>query len=319
MSSIEQRTIETNGIEMRIAEAGEGPLVVLCHGFPESWYSWRHQLEALAKAGYHTVAPDQRGYGGTSKPDAIDQYSTHHLVGDVVGLVNALGQSEAVIVGHDWGAMVAYNAAQWRPDLFRGVVTLSVPTSPRGPIPPTQMMKTMFGDRFFYILYFQTPGVAEHELQYDVRTSLRRFMFGASGDAAEREVEPANMASKSARFIEQLEDCEQLPAWLTQSDLDYFVAEFERSGFRGPLNWYRNLDRNWELGAPWQGHRIGQPAAFISGDRDLIRMNPTWEPQMREVMADLRQVTILPGIGHWTQQEAPEQVNGALIRFLGGL
>jgi pimeloyl-ACP methyl ester carboxylesterase len=317
MAEIQQRVIETNGIEMNVAEAGEGPLVVLCHGFPESWYSWRHQLVALADAGYHVVAPDQRGYGKTSAPEAIDQYTQLHLVGDVVGLVQALGEEQAVIAGHDWGGPVAWNAALWRPDIFRAVIALSVPMSPRGPMRPTQMFKQIFGDNFFYILYFQTPGVAEHELQHNVRDSMKRFLFFASGDAGEREM---TMIPNTSFFLDMVGDApEKLPAWLTEEDLDFYVGEFERTGFRGGLNWYRNMDRSWELSGPFQGAQIRQPALFVSGDRDLIRGNPLWESQMREVVVDLRDPVILPGIGHWTQQEAPEAVNRAMIEFLGSL
>ena len=316
MSEIKHQTIETNGIQMHIAEAGEGPLVILCHGFPESWHSWRHQLAALSDAGYHVVAPDQRGYGDTDKPDAIEAYTQQHIVGDLVGLVSALGEEQAVVVGHDWGAMVAYNAALWRPDIFRAVATLSVPASPRATQPPTETMRTMFGDSFFYVLYFQTPGVAEHELQHDVTRSIRQFMFGGSGDAPERDVDFTNLPKNTAYFLDQFEDCKALPDWLPQEDLDYYVGEFTRNGFRGPLNWYRNFDRSWELSAAFAGKTIDQPSAFISGDRDLIRAMPDWEATMRKVMTDLRDVTILPGIGHWTQQVAPTEVNRALLGFL---
>ena len=316
MAEIRHRTIATNGIEMHIAEAGAGPLVLLCHGFPESWYSWRHQLTAIAAAGYHVVAPDQRGYGQTTAPEAIDQYTQFHMVGDLVGLVAALGETGAVVAGHDWGAPVAWNAASWRPDVFRGVIGLSVPASARGQMRPTQQFKAIFGDNFFYILYFQTPGVAEHELRKDVRSSMRRFLFAASGNAPEREMQ---IAPKTANFLDRMPDPEKLPEWLTEQDIDFFTAEFERNGFRGPLNWYRNLDRTWELSGPFQGQKIEQPALFISGDRDLIRMNPAWEANMRAVVPALREPVILPGIGHWTQQEAPAEVNRAMIEFLDSL
>ena len=316
MTEIRHRTVQTNGIDMHIAEAGEGPLVVLCHGFPESWYSWRHQLAALAEAGYHAVAPDQRGYGQTTAPEEIERYTQFDLVGDIVGLVAALGEPKAVIAGHDWGAPVAWNSALWRPDIFRAVIALSVPTSERGPMPPTQLFKQMFGDSFFYILYFQTPGVAEHELQKDVRLTLRKFLYSASGDAGERELQ---MQPETIGFLDQMEDPEKLPAWLSEADLDFFVGEFERTGFRGGLNWYRNFDRTWEYSAPFQGAKIRQPGLFISGDRDLIRMNPMWEQGMRQVVLDLRDPVILPKIGHWTQQEAPDAVNRAMIEFLRSL
>ena len=322
MAEITHRELQTNGINMHIAESGAGAdqLVVLCHGFPESWYSWRHQLTALADAGYHVVAPDQRGYGKTDKPEAIDAYTQQHLVGDIVGLVAALGYDDAVIVGHDWGAPVAWNAALWRPDVFRAVAALSVPLTDRAAMAPTQAMRAMFGDRFFYILYFQTPGVAEHELQNDVMRSMRRFLFGASGNAPDNAADAmANPPPNTAYFIDQLADCDALPDWLTQEDLDFFVGEFTRTGFRGPLNWYRNIDRSWELSAPFQGKKIEQPALFVSGDKDLIRMNPGFEAPMREVAVNLRDLVIIPGVGHWTQQEAPGVVNEALISFLRSL
>ncbi len=322
MAEVQHRTIATNGINMHLAEAGPhtGPLVVLCHGFPESWYSWRHQLTALGSAGFHVVAPDQRGYGQTDAPEEIDAYTQFHLVGDIVGLVAALGERNAVVVGHDWGAPVAWNAALWRPDVFRAVVGLSVPFSNRAPIAPTAAMRAMFGERFFYILYFQQPGVAEHELQHDVRATMRRFIFGASGNAPDRLLEGmVSPPPKTALFLDQLADTDVLPSWLTEADLDFFTAEFERRGFRGGLNWYRNLDRSWALSAPFQNKKIEQPALFISGDRDLIRMNPGYEAQMREVVPNLRDVVLLPGIGHWTQQESPDAVNRALLAFLKSL
>jgi pimeloyl-ACP methyl ester carboxylesterase len=318
MTQINHRTVSTNGINMHIAEAGEGPLVVLCHGFPESWYSWRHQLPALAEAGYHVVAPDQRGYGQTDAPEAIEDYTQLHLVGDIVGLVQALGEEQAVVVGHDWGAPVAWNAAQWRPDIFRGVAALSVPTSDRSLIAPTNGMRAMFGENFFYILYFQTPGVAEHELQHDVRRSMRDFLYGASGNSEGADL-MAQPRPNTAFFLDMIPTCEELPPWLSEEDLDFFVAEFERAGFRGGLNWYRNIDRTWALSAAFKGMKINQPALFISGDKDLIRGNPAWEANMRAVVPNLRDPVILPGIGHWTQQEAPEPTNQALISFLDSL
>lgn len=316
MAEIRHRTLEANGIEIHVAEAGDGPLVVLCHGFPESWYSWRHQLHALADAGYHAVAPDQRGYGQTTAPEAIEDYTQMHMVGDVVGLVAALGEERAVIAGHDWGAPVAWNAAMWRPDVFRAVIGLSVPASDRSAVQPTLLFRQLFAETFFYILYFQTPGVAEHELQKDVRKTLRMFLYSASGDSGD---EIFATLPKSASFLDQCEEPEKLPAWLTERDLDFYVAEFERRGFRGGLNWYRNMDRTWALSAAFQGGKIDQPALFISGDRDLIRANPVWEAQLRQVATDLREPVILAGIGHWTQQEAPDPVNRAMIDFLRSL
>ena len=317
MAEFEHRSIDTNGISMRIAEAGppSGDLVILCHGFPESWYSWRHQLGALSDAGYHVVAPDQRGYGGTDAPQDISTYTQFHLVGDIVGLVGALGENSAVIAGHDWGAPVAWNAALWRPDIFRAVIGLSVPASDRAPIAPTTGMKAAFGDDFFYILYFQTPGVAEHELHKDVKRSLRMLLYSASGNAAGG----FGRRPRSAGFLDQMMDPETLPDWLTEEDLDYFTGEFVRAGFRGGLNWYRNLDRTWELAAAFAGKRIEQPALFITGDKDLTRGQPNYEDRMRTIVPNLTKVVTLPGIGHWTQQENPQGTNDAMLSFLSNL
>ena len=316
MREINHRSIETNDINMHIAEAGDGPLVILCHGFPESWYSWRHQIPALAAAGYHVVAPDQRGYGRTDAPARIEAYTQFHLVGDIVGLVHALDAKDAVIVGHDWGAPVAWNAAMWRPDIFRAVIGMSVPATDRPKGAPTAIMKQMFGDNFFYMLYFQTPGVAEHELQKDVRRTLRMLLFSGSGAGVEKAFP---VLPKTAGFLDQMIEPDELPDWLTEDDLDYFTNEFLRAGFRGGLNWYRNLDRTWELTAPFAGKRIEQPALFITGDRDLTRAMPAFEERMRAVVPNLGDVITFPGIGHWTQQENAAGTNDAILRFLDSL
>ncbi len=321
MTEITHRFVETNGIRMHIAEAGEGPLVVMCHGFPESWYSWRHQLVALAEAGFHAVAPDQRGYGQTDAPENIGAYTQLHLIGDIVGLLDALEEEQAVVVGHDWGAPVAWNTAILRPDRIRGVAGLSVPPNAwSGKIPPTEGMKQRFGDRFFYQLYFQEPGKAEAELEADVRTTMRMLLYTASGDC------PPNPAAaelpKTAGFLDAMQDPgDDLPGWLTEADLDVFTGEFQRAGFRGGLNWYRNIDRNWELMAAFNGKLVTPPSLFVSGDRDLVvsLMGPNWREQMQQAAPNLRDAVMIPGVGHWTQQEAAEAVNEAMIAFLRGL
>jgi pimeloyl-ACP methyl ester carboxylesterase len=330
-AELTHRFVQTNGIKMHIAEQGEGPLVILCHGFPESWYSWRHQLKALSEAGYHVVAPDQRGYGQTEAPEAIDQYTQFHLVGDIIGLMDALGEEKAVIAGHDWGAPVAWNTALLRPDRIRGVIGLSVPfSSPvgksatggaavgmAGPIKPTDGMKLAFGNNFFYILYFQTPGVAEHELRKDVRSTMRKTLYSASGSIPARDRSPQ---PSTVGFLDQMTDPDTLPAWLTEADVDFYTKEFETAGYRGGLNWYRNLDRTWDLMGPFAGLKIQPPAMFISGDRDIVRdMNPAFETGLRTSVPNLTEMVIIPGVGHWTQQEAPDVTNAAMLRFLGGL
>jgi len=321
-TEIRHRTVETNGIRMHVAEAGAGPLVVLCHGFPESWYSWRHQLAALAAAGYHAVAPDQRGYGQTDKPDAIDQYTLCHLVGDLVGLLDALGAPTAVIAGHDWGAPVAWHAALLRPDRFRAVIGLSVPYRPRGASRPTSMMPRT-DDAIFYQLYFQEPGVAEAELERDPRDSIRRVLYWGSGDARSAALTPGagevGMVPRAGGFLGRRPAPATLPAWVTEADVDFYAGEFKRAGFRGGLNWYRNIDRNWELMAPWAGARVTVPALFMTGDKDLVlgfRGMDKLLPALRQFVPALRETVMLPGCGHWTQQERAAEVNTAMLQFL---
>ena len=322
MAEISERDVQTNGLNMHIAEAGEGPLVILCHGFPESWYSWRHQLRALSDAGFHVVAPDQRGYGRTDAPPNIDDYTIFNLVGDIVGLVDALGEEKAVVVGHDWGSPVAWNCALIRPDIFEAVASLSVPMTPRGSRPPLVMAKELFGDRFFYQLYFQTPGVAEHELRNDVAKTMRKMLVGASGSLNRRNMfEASDQQPPDTSFmLERMPDPgDDLPDWLTSEDIDFYTAEFERAGFRGGLNWYRNIDRNWVLSGALQGLQIEQPAFFMAGDRDVVPFSEQILQGMKVAVPGLVDVKILPEIGHWTQQEAPDAVNEGLLGFLRGL
>jgi pimeloyl-ACP methyl ester carboxylesterase len=326
MTQVKHRSVDTNGIRMRIAEQGAGPLIVLCHGFPESWYSWRHQLPALAEAGFHAVAPDMRGYGGTDGPEEIDQYTLFHLVGDIVGLLDALGEESAVIAGHDWGAPVAWHAALLRPDRFRAIIALSVPFRPRGPVRPTTAMPQS-DDALFYQLYFQTPGVAEAELERDVRLTIRRLLYSASGDVPRGEATMSNrdsvgMVPRRGGFLSRMVDPPSLPPWLTEADLDFFTAEFTRTGFRGGLNWYRNIDRNWELLAPFAGAPVTVPALYVAGDRDLVvafRGMDQLIPNLSKFVPRLRKTLMLPGCGHWTQQERPKEVNAAMVDFLRDL
>ena len=316
MTEITHRTIQTNGINMHIAEAGSGPLVVFCHGWPESWYSWRHQLAALAEAGYHAVAPDQRGYGQTDKPQAIDQYTQLHMVGDIVGLLDALGEETATIVGHDWGAPVAWNSALLRPDRFPQVVGMSVPYGPRGDFQPTVGLKAVYGENFFYILYFQEPGKAEAELEADVNFTMRGLLYSASGDIERPAEAPAPRPAATTKFLDGMVVPEKLPSWLTEKDVEFFVNEFKQSGFRGGLNWYRNIDRNWELMGAWRNAKVTVPALFITGENDVVR---TFAPEatIRQNVPNLKDLVLVPGAGHWVQQERPAEVNAALLKFLG--
>jgi pimeloyl-ACP methyl ester carboxylesterase len=324
-TTIRHRQVHVGELSMHIAEAGAGPLVLLCHGFPECWYSWRHQLTALAEAGYHAVAPDMRGYGRTSAPEPVEAYTMMHLVGDMTGLLGALGQQQAVIVGHDWGSMVAWSAALLRPDRFRAVVGMSVPFMPRLPVKPTAMMKAMAGDRFLYILYFQEPGKAEAELDPRAREMMRGMLYTASGSVDPSHIRRLVELPKTARFLDAMIQPEKLPDWLREEDLEVYVAEFERTGFRGGLNWYRNFDRNWELLAPFADLRVRVPALFVGGLRDAVVTGPEFagEGPLVKMLGSfcdhLRGKVLIEGACHWNQQEAPDETNAALLGFLAGL
>jgi pimeloyl-ACP methyl ester carboxylesterase len=325
-----QRIIEANNIRINLAEQGRGPLVLLCHGFPETSYSWRHQFGALAEAGFHAVAPDMRGYGKSERPGAIDQYSIFHLVGDLIGVLDALGAKSAVVVGHDVGASVAWQAAQMRPDRVRAVAGLSVPFRPRGAVRPTSAMPQN-ADAEFYVLYFQAQGVAEAEFESDPRSTLRNMLYGASGDgvAAARAATVASgtalnlsMVPKGGRFMRGPGAPATLPVWLTEADIDIYAGEFKRTGFRGPLGYYRNLDRNWEIQAALSGAQVNVPALYVAGDRDFIVSASGIDQliaNLKHFVPGLRKVQMLPGCGHWTQQERAAEVNAALLEFLRGL
>lgn len=321
MTTMNHRFVDTNGIKMHFVEQGQGPLVILCHGFPECWYSWRHQLPALADAGFHVVAPDQRGYGQTDRPEPIEAYNIFQLTGDMVGLIHALGEERAIIVGHDWGAPVAWHCALLRPDLFHAIALLSVPfrsaswESGR----PTEGMKKMAGEREFHMLYFQEPGKAEAEFEADVRRTMGIFLYTASGDPPP-EKRWGHLFGKSEKFLDTGSLPETLPTWLTEQDLAFFTGEFERSGFRGGLNWYRNIDRNWELTPFLNGAKLRQPALFIAGEFDaVIAMNRKAFNAMEKTVPALRKKVLVPGAGHWIQQERSTEVNRLLIEFLKSL
>ena len=308
--------IAANDINIHIAEQGEGPLVLLLHGFPELWYSWRQQLPALADAGYHVVAPDVRGYGRTDAPEPVESYSMRNLAADAVGVLDALSAERAVVVGHDWGAPIAWHCALLHPDRFSAVVALSVPYTRRSRTPPIQAFKRTFADNFFYILYFQEPGVAEAELEADVRESMRLTLYTWSGDAPKGAAFAGK--PKGAKLLEGMPEPERLPPWLTEADLDYYVREFERTGFRGGLNRYRNMDRDWEELAHLEDATVQQPALFVAGDRDPV-LGFTKMDAMTADVPNLRKVAMLPGCGHWTQQERPGEVNQELLEFLPSL
>jgi pimeloyl-ACP methyl ester carboxylesterase len=311
------RVVSTNGVELNLLEAGEGPLVVLSHGFPELAWSWRHQIPALAAAGYHVVAPDQRGYGGSSRPDALEDYDIKALTGDLVGLLDALGAEKAVFVGHDWGSMVVWQLSLLAPDRVAGVVGMSVPFLPRGPMPPVQLMRQIFAEGFFYIVYFQDPGVADAELGRSPRETMSRMLCARMPEDGSFDPAAA-MAKGDAGFVERMPEFQGLPDWLTQEELDHYVTEFERTGFTGPLNWYRNMDRNWELTPELAGAKVTMPSLFVGGAIDpVLMMTP---PSVGAgFLTDHRGDVLISGAGHWVQQEKPDEVNATLIEFLDGL
>jgi pimeloyl-ACP methyl ester carboxylesterase len=310
---INQRRVATNGIELNIAEAGEGPLVLLLHGFPESWYSWRHQLPALADAGYHAVAPDMRGYGKSDKPHEVKAYNQVEVVNDIIGLIPALGYETAIVFGHDWGAPTAWSTALHHPDKVTAVGALSVPFSPRADVPPLDRMRELFKGMFFYQLYFQEPGVAEAEWEANVRVNLRKFFYLGSAAFDRNFIAPK---AEDADLLSDIEDPGTLGDWCNERDLDFYSAEFEASGFRGPLNYYRNHNLTWELteGAPTV---IEQPALFVAGEKDgVILMAAEALEKLPERVTNLRTNKLIPEVGHWTQQEAPEPVNQYMLEFL---
>jgi pimeloyl-ACP methyl ester carboxylesterase len=320
MPEVMHRMVETNGIRLHVAEQGEGPLVILCHGFPECWYSWRHQLPALAKAGFRAVAPDLRGYGRSDRPEKVEQYTILHDIGDIVGLVDALGARQAVIAGHDIGATAAWQAALLRPDIFRAVIALSPPFRPRGfggSGPPTTLMPRT-ENAVFYQLFLQTPE-AEAGLGRDLRRSLRSMFYSLSGDR------PPSAGDGFAggmvpRTGAPLANAASLPAWITEADVDVYVAEFTRSGLRGPLAWWRNIDRGWELLAPFAGAEVTVPALYIVGERDFVAEAFSQDIAKQSALVPrLRPPIQLSGCGHWTEQERAPEVSAAMIDFLQSL
>lgn len=316
----EFQMIDVGEVTLRCAIEGKGPLVIMVHGFPESWYSWRHQIGPVAAAGFTACAIDVRGYGGSDKPYPVEAYTLQRIVDDVVGVADALqSDAPAILVGHDWGAPIVWNSAFTRPDRFKAVAGLSVPFTGAPMRPFTEIFRELFTSKglFFYQEYFQEEGKAEAEFEADIRNFLWTMLNNTSGDA------PANAwAAKpvSAKFLEGMPQPTALPSWLTQADLDYYVGEFERSGMRGPLNRYRNHERDYEWLKPWQGKTLDQPCLYIGGTKDpattLFGQLPDPVAMMRH-FAPKVEGHVLEGCGHWTQQERPEQVNGLLIEWLG--
>lgn len=312
--AVRQRTVRGLGVDLHVLDAGEGYPVVLAHGFPELAYSWRHQIPALAAAGCRVLAPDQRGYGRSSRPEPVEDYDITHLTGDLLALLDDIGEEKAVFVGHDWGALVVWQLSLLAPERVAGVVGMSVPFLPRPPAPTTQILRAVAGDSFFYMLYFQEPGVADADLGRDPAVTMSRMLAGLSSVDAATDTAAA-LADDGRGFVERLPEPDGLPAWLDQAELDHYIAEFTRTGFTGGINWYRNLDRNWELTEKLAGAKVVPPALFIGGSDDpVLLMTPP--AVMDGWLQDPRGTVLVDGAGHWVQQEKPAEVNAALLSFI---
>lgn len=319
---MQSRLIKTDGLNQQVLEAGAGPLVLLIHGFPELGISWRAQVQALAAAGYRVAAPDMRGYGGTDKPQGVEAYSILNLVGDMVDLVRALEAETCVVVGHDWGAPVAWHCALLRPDVFRAVAGLSVPFQPRRPKgPPTAAMAAIskragLGD--LYINRFQPPD-AHRVLDADPGATLKKLFYAYDG-ATPAEKRSTGFMPEGVDLLETIDEAATLPPWMTPAHFAEYVQAFSRGGFEAPLNWYRALDRNWTLTAYLQDQRITAPALFVVGEDDPVRHYAGGhEAGLKDWVPNLTRSVVVPGSGHWIQQERPETINALLIEFMAGL
>lgn len=323
MSQVDVRhhTIAANGIQIGYIEAGSGPLVILCHGFPDTSHTWRHQIAALANAGYRVIAPDMRGYGSTTAPTEVSQYTLLHMVGDVFAVMDAAGEKKGVVVGHDWGAPVAWHCALLRPDRVCGVAGLSVPFRPRGPARPSSTMVRSPSQRF-YQLYFMEEGSAEKEFESNAQETIRKIAWLWSGAfSAECRVD-LTMVKWGAGLFTSHAIPAGLPSWMDAEDLSVYAEAFGRSGFRGGLNWYRNHDANWELTAAWRKATITAPALYVAGEFDFVLRFPGMDMALAEFerhVPALTQKVLVPGAGHWAHREYPEAVNKHLLTFLAQL
>jgi len=325
MSEVEFKVVESNGINIRLAMMGEGPLVIFCHGWPESWYSYRYQLPAVADAGFKAVAYDVRGYGESDKPHEIEAYSMRNMTDDVVGIIDALGYETAITIGHDWGGPIALNTAALNEDRITATGTLSVPFNSRGPMPTLDLWKEIYKDRFFYQLYFQKEGIAEEEFESDLTRALFMTYTNSDGRGMKFNFEKGQSGlvpekTKDSTFLEGMEVFEDFPDWFSKEDLDYFVSQFEISGLRGPFNRYRAQNIDWHEIPELEGKILEQPAFFVTGTLDPVNFfvpsDQSLTDRIKPNYKNLLFAEELEGIGHWTQQEAPEEVNNFILNFL---
>jgi pimeloyl-ACP methyl ester carboxylesterase len=313
-------TVTNDDIDIRVAVAGSGPLMLFAHGWPELWYSWRHQMAHFAERGFTVAAIDVRGYGGSSKPTEIERYSLMELAGDVAAVIDEMGGS-AIVVGHDWGAPIAWQTARLHPAKVSAVAGLSVPYIPVGPVSTMELWDVVYAGKFFYMKYFQAPGVAEAEFEADHARALRMIWYSASADGRGALIKdkPAD-----ATMLEGLVDPDPFPSWSTPEDLAVYVEAFEAGGWTGPLNRYRaqGLDAEQLGSQETPGPVVLQPATFIGGEFDPVRQFAAGVDLFADPganCADFRGATIVPGAGHWVQQEAPEATNAALDAFVDSL
>jgi pimeloyl-ACP methyl ester carboxylesterase len=315
------RYVQSGDCRIRAAVEGSGPLVLMVHGWPESWYSWRHQIGPIAQAGYTAAAIDVRGYGGSDRPHAIEAYDMKSIVGDIQAVADELGGGKAILIGHDWGAPIVWNSALIDPERFTAVAAMAIPYLGQGKAPFIDIARKLFTENglFFYQIRIQDEGDVEAECEADVRSTLRKIYYSISADAP-----PGTWPLDKKHgdtLLHRLVDPPKFPAWLTDEDIDFYVKEFEGSGFRGPFNRYRNFHRDFAYLAKFGERKIEQPALFISGAQDMaLRMfGKDVEPRMREVVTDLRGYHLIDNCGHWTQQEQPAEVTKLLLGWLKGL
>jgi pimeloyl-ACP methyl ester carboxylesterase len=318
---MDEMLVDNGDVTLRVEVTGEGPVVLCVHGWPELAHSWRHQVAHFSARGYRVAAMDVRGYGGSSAPPEVERYTLRELAGDVAAVAAALDDSPIVLVGHDWGAPIVWNAAIRHPDRVRAVAGLSVPHTPPMPMSLIDLFDQLYADRFFYMLYFQQPGVAEAAFAADVRSALKRVYFALSGDAPADSWLPD--APRDAAFLPLLPEPPDGPlSFLTDDDLDLSAATFERTGMTGAFNRYRALAFDADASADIVGATVDQPSCFVAGGRDPVRaMLPGVDSYADPGAActDFRGSTIIEGAGHWVQHEAPAEVNAALGAFLDSL
>ncbi|XP_065864537.1 uncharacterized protein [Euphorbia lathyris] len=313
MEKIEHTTIATNGINMHVASIGEGPEILFLHGFPELWYSWRHQLISLSSRGYRCIAPDLRGYGDTDAPSSLTEYTVFHIVGDLIGLLDSLEIQQVFLVGHDWGALIAWYFCIFRSDRIKALVNTSVPLMPRNPqVNPVEMYRILFGDDY-YICRFQKPGEAEEYFAQVDTAKLIRIFFTS------RNPRPFLMPKEIG--LRHIPDSPCLPSWLSEEDVNYYALKFNRKGFTGGFNYYRNMNLNWELTSAWNEVEIKVPVKFIIGDLDLIYHIPGTKEYIHEggfkkVVPLLEEVVVLEGVAHFLNQESPEEVSNHIYQFI---